>query len=161
MASLHYSRLARLTTPLRNTPVATVSMKGCLQHTFGKANFGKWNGRYYEVLAPEIIRDRVYAFLDGSQRPTKEGEERFKPTPKLVSDVFDALKAGLVLPAKHQPPMWLDTGKPANDVFVFRNGLVNLRSGDTIELTPKLSWSIPPLITITISTPSVPCGSSS
>ena len=112
--------------------------EGMLATYFWQSEFWEWNGRYYEVLAPEIIRDRVYAFLDGSQRRTKEGEERFKPTPKLVNDVFDALKAGLVLPAKHQPPMWLDTGKPANDVFVFRNELVNLQTGDTIELTPKL-----------------------
>ena len=54
--------------------------------------------------------DRVYALLDGS-RKFAGGDEltRFKPNPKLVNDVLDALKAGLTLPNACQPPMRIDS----------------------------------------------------
>jgi putative DNA primase/helicase len=113
--------------------------EGALATYFWQNEFWEWNGRHYATIEPQIIRDRVYAFLDGS-RKFVGGDEltRFRPTPKLVNDVLDALKAGLVLAAKYQAPMWIDTEACATDVLVFRNGLVNVRTGETMELTPRL-----------------------
>jgi putative DNA primase/helicase len=106
---------------------------------FWQNEFWEWNGRYYATIEPEIIRDRVYAFLDASWKFSGGAElTRFKPNPKLVSDVLDALKAGLTLPATCQPPMWLDSGELATDVLVFRDGLVNVLTGERSALTPKL-----------------------
>ena len=34
--------------------------------------------------------------------------------------------------------MWLDSGQPVTDILVFRNGLVNVLSGEQSALTPKL-----------------------
>src|SRR5262249_53277209 len=70
---------------------------------------------------------------------TKDGEERFRPTRGQVNDVIDALKAGLSsTTSEHwQAPTWMDTGEGATDVLVFRNGLVNIVSGETMPLTPK------------------------
>ena len=85
--------------------------EGVLATYFWQDEFWEWNGRYYATVEPQIIRDRVYAFLDGS-RKFAGGDEltRFKPNPKLVNDVLDALKAGLTLPDACQPPMWIDSG---------------------------------------------------
>ena len=83
--------------------------EGVLATYFWQNEFWEWNSRYYATVEPQIIRDRVYAFLDGS-RKFAGGDEltRFKPNPKLVNDVLDALKAGLTLPNSCQPPMWID-----------------------------------------------------
>ena len=113
--------------------------EGVLATYFWQNEFWEWNSRYYATVEPQIIRDRVYAFLDGS-RKFAGGDEltRFKPNPKLVNDVLDALKAGLTLPNSCQPPMWIDSDEPATDVLVFRNGLVNVLTGERSALTPKL-----------------------
>ena len=113
--------------------------EGDLTTYFWQNEYWEWNGRHYTTVEPEIIRDRVYAFLDGS-RKFVGGDEltRFKPTSKLVNDVLDALKAGLTLRNTCQPPMWFGSGEPATDVLVFRNGLVNVLTGDLSALTPKL-----------------------
>ena len=113
--------------------------EGVLATYFWQDQFWEWNGRHYEVLATEIIRDRAYAFLDASQKVVgADGLAKFKPTPKLVNDVLDALKSGLALPNAHQPPMWLDTREAAADVLVFRDGLVNVLTGERMPLTPRL-----------------------
>ena len=113
--------------------------EGDLTTYFWQNEYWEWNGRHYTTVEPEIIRDRVYAFLDGS-RKFVGGDEltRFKPTSKLVNDVLDALKAGLTLRNTCQPPMWFGSGEPATDVLVFRNGLVNVLTGELSALTPKL-----------------------
>ena len=113
--------------------------EGDLTTYFWQNEYWEWNGRHYATVEPEIIRDRVYAFLDGS-RKFVGGDEltRFKPTSKLVNDVLDALKAGLTLRNTCQPPMWFGSGEPATDVLVFRNGLVNVLTGELSALTPKL-----------------------
>ena len=113
--------------------------EGDLTTYFWQNEYWEWNGRHYTTVEPEIIRDRVYAFLDGS-RKFVGGDEltRFKPTSKLVNDVLDALKAGLTLRNTCQPPMWFGSGEPATDVLVFRNGLVNVLTGERSALTPKL-----------------------
>jgi hypothetical protein len=101
--------------------------EGVLATYFWQDQFWKWNGRYYEAVEPQIIHTVTDAFLDGSQKFVGGGDlTRFKPTPKLVNDVLDALKAGLALPAECQPPIWLDSREPATDVLTFRNGLVNV-----------------------------------
>ena len=113
--------------------------EGSLATYFWQDQFWEWNGRYYGVLATETIRDRVYAFLDGSQKLVgADGWAKFKPTPKLVNDVLDGLRSGLSLATHCQPPIWFDTGKEATDVLVFRDGLVNVLTGERLALTPKL-----------------------
>jgi hypothetical protein len=68
--------------------------EGVLATYFWQNEFWEWNGRHYETVEPQIIRDRVYAFLDGSRKFGGDELTRFKPTPKIVNDVLDALKAG-------------------------------------------------------------------
>ena len=105
---------------------------------FWQDQFWEWNGRYYEVLSTEILRDRLYAFLDGSQKLTGGFETtRFKPTPRHVNEVLDGLKSGLVLGDEWQP-MWFETGKRASNVLAFRNTLINVLTGEPLKLTPRL-----------------------
>jgi D5-like protein len=104
---------------------------------FWQDEFWEWNGRYYEVVPNGVMQDRLFAFLDDSWR-FKDGERlRFKPTPRNVNDVLACLKAGLVLPAAWQPPMWIG-GAKATDILVFQNGLVNVMTGERLSPTPRL-----------------------
>jgi putative DNA primase/helicase len=109
---------------------------GMLATYFWQDQFWQWNGRFYEVLAPEAIRDQVWAFLDLSVKGTADGVEKFKPEAKNVSELIDALRSGLLL--RVQPPMWLDTGEPGEDWIVFRNGVLNVLTDEFLELTPTL-----------------------
>jgi putative DNA primase/helicase len=106
---------------------------------YWQGQFWRWNGKYYEEEKEEVIRGEVYAFLDGASRwigPNQTAE--FQPTPKHVNDLLDGLKTGLALPVECQPPMWLDSRRPATDMNVFQNGIVNMLTGERQELTPNL-----------------------
>jgi len=77
------------------------------------------------------MHGQVLAFLDGSLKWAGPGQTiRFLPKPSHADDVLRCLKSTLALPDECQPPMWLDTGQPARDVIAFRNGIVNLRTGE-------------------------------
>jgi putative DNA primase/helicase len=112
--------------------------EGSLATYFWQDKFYEWNGRYYEVVEERVMRDRVYAFLDESKKGNVDEEQRFRPKPSHVNDMLDALKSGLVLGAKYLPPMWFETGERATNVLAFKNGLVNVLTGEMMPMTPKL-----------------------
>jgi len=102
--------------------------------------FWEWDGRIYEEIAPADLRARVYGFLDGScvrGGPPNFELSRYRPKPTHVSGVVDGLGAGLALPSWAEPPMHLDTGLRAGDVLMFKNGLLDLRTGERVPATPK------------------------
>jgi putative DNA primase/helicase len=111
---------------------------GSLATYFWQDQFWEWNGRYYEVVEERVMRDRVYAFLDDSKKGAVNEEQRFRPKPSHVNDMLDGLKSGLVLGAKWLPPMWFENGERATNVLAFRNGLVNVLTGEQVEPTPGL-----------------------
>jgi putative DNA primase/helicase len=84
------------------------------------------------------FKARVYGFLDGSVRISDNSRARFRPQRKHVSELLDGLRAGLALPSWCEPPMRLDTGERVGDVLMFRNGLIDVASGERVESTPKL-----------------------
>jgi putative DNA primase/helicase len=86
-----------------------------------------------------IIRDRIMEFLEGSRKLDAD-RSKFNPRPRHVTEVFEVLKGGIGLPAKCQPPMWLDTGENASEVLAFRNGLVDVWTGERIASAPRL-WT--------------------
>jgi len=102
--------------------------------------FWEWDGRIYEEIAPADLRARVYGFLDGScvrGGPPNFELSRYRPKPTHVSGVVDGLGAGLALPSWAEPPMHLDTGLRAGGVLMFKNGLLDLRTGEMVPATPK------------------------
>jgi putative DNA primase/helicase len=112
--------------------------EGSLATYFWQKQFYEWNGRYYEIVEETVMRDRVYAFLDESKKGNVDDQQRFRPKPSHVNDMLDGLKPGLVLGAKWLPPMWLGTGERAMNVLAFRNGLVDVLTGEPIKPTPEL-----------------------
>lgn len=105
--------------------------------------FYRWSGTVYEAVPSDVMRGQMYRFLDGSRKRSGDQEVRFQPTPKHVSEVFDALKSRLSLGVECQPPMWISTREPATDWVVFKNKVVNVIADDagcweTKALTPDL-----------------------
>jgi putative DNA primase/helicase len=106
--------------------------------------FWRWNGQYYVVWDKVTIRKHVYRFLDGAYRRDGDGGKvRFRPKKSHVDDLIDALKSLLALDPDCIPPMWLLDKEPvpAHDWTVFRNRVVNIRTGEKVALTHRL-WAI-------------------
>jgi putative DNA primase/helicase len=105
---------------------------------YWQGGFWEWNGRCYEKTSAEKINGEIWKFLDGARTGTKADSSRFRPKPADVEGVMKALKGGLFLNA--DPPCWLDGRPGASNILVFKNGLVDIRTGELLPLTPKL-WA--------------------
>jgi putative DNA primase/helicase len=101
--------------------------------------FWRWNGKVYAAEEPAETEGQVWKFLDGASRWAGQGRtERFLPTERHVKGVLAALKACLALGKGCQPPMWLSTREPATDWIAFRNGVVNVLTGELRQPSPDL-----------------------
>jgi putative DNA primase/helicase len=107
---------------------------------FWQGQFWRWNGKFYAPEPDEVMRGKVYGFLDGASRWVGNQLVRFQPTPRHVNEVLDCLKTGLARGVECQPPMWLSTQEPATEWIVFQNGIVNVLTGEVRELTPDF-WA--------------------
>jgi putative DNA primase/helicase len=107
---------------------------------FWQGQFWRWNGRFYATEPDEIMRGLVYAFLDGASKWSGNQTVKFQPNPRHVNEVLDCLKTGLALGVECQPPMWLDPRKPATEMIVFQNGIVNVLTGEMQPLSHRL-WA--------------------
>jgi putative DNA primase/helicase len=112
---------------------------GTPQVWFWGDQFWRWNGQYYAPRSKEEIRGQVYAFLDGAVRKNTDNV-RFRPKKQHVEELLDGLRSSLALSSACTPPMWLDTGEPAKDWIVCRNGIVNVITDEVRELTHRL-WA--------------------
>jgi putative DNA primase/helicase len=98
----------------------------------------RFNGQVWEkeVKAAPILRKDMWRFLGNAR---KRDEARFKPQPTHLNAAIDALQSELLLEKTPTPSMWLDSGKVVPELVVFRNGIVNLLSGEVQPLTHKFS----------------------
>jgi len=117
------------------------SLEGAPIVWFWQGQFWRWNGTHYAPEPDEVMRGLVYGFLDGARKWTGQNQTvRFQPTPRHVNEVLDCLKTGLALGVEFQPPMWIDTGASGTDWIVFRNGIVNVLTGEIRTLSHRF-WA--------------------
>src|SRR5215475_10346577 len=107
--------------------------EGVLAVYWYDGNFWEWNGRCYAKKKMDDIEKDVWTFLDDARSSQSQG--RFLPTPSNVGDLIKGLKALVAIP--FDPPCWTD-GRPAGNMLVFRNGVVDIDSGEIVKPTPKL-----------------------
>jgi len=105
---------------------------------FWQGQFWRWNERCYEPVNVEVLRGQLYKFLDGSRMVEGGRIVKFDPRPQHVNDVIDCLKCGTALPLECAPPMWMDGERRAPEIVAFANALVNVLTGESQPLTPKL-----------------------
>ena len=97
--------------------------------------FWEWNGRCYEKIGADRINKAVWKFLDEARSGYSGDTRRFLPRASDVDGLIKGLKALLTIPL--DPPCWLDGG-PAGNVLAFKNGLVDIDTGEMMPLTPRL-----------------------
>ena len=112
--------------------------KSNLYHWQGQ--FYQWNEVYYRLLDVDVLEGQVLAFLDGAMKYAggNAGLVRFQPGSRHVNEVTYALSKCLALSRDVAPPSWFDSEAPARDMIVFRNGVVNMRTGEFSALTSRL-----------------------
>jgi hypothetical protein len=101
----------------------------------------QWNGRFYEHAPERRILDLVYNYLDDAVVETQEGDRSKLPLkPRHVDDLIKCLKSRVGLHDKEEPPRWLDDrhSPKAENLFVFRNCMVDATTGKTYDLDPCL-----------------------
>jgi putative DNA primase/helicase len=120
--------------------------EGFLATRFWHGEFWRWNGLGYEEMAEQTIRDMVWDFLGKAFVKVKikvQGDEqwvssKFDANPGHVTALIDALKSGVGIPVGWYPPMWLDTREKANEVIVFQNGVLDIRTRELLKPSPRL-----------------------
>jgi putative DNA primase/helicase len=100
--------------------------------------FYGWRGTHYTEDVREIIRAKVYDFLDGALRQAPAGFVPFNPDKTKVANVLEALAAVAQLPDTAIAPTWLvDTPHPpANEFLACANGLLHLPTRVLVPSTP-------------------------
>ncbi|KKK75233.1 hypothetical protein LCGC14_2875760, partial [marine sediment metagenome] len=98
----------------------------------------------YQKEAIELLRGRLYQFLDGKQYQKVDTNgvitiAPYKPSRAKVSDIFDALNQWC--PITKDPPLWLDDKKHPDPINLisFQNGVLNFNDymNGKIVLTPS------------------------
>jgi putative DNA primase/helicase len=111
---------------------------GVLATYWWNGEFWEWNGRCYGKVSDAKINSEVWAFLDGARTGLGPDSNRFRPRPADVEGVMKGLKAGLGLNV--DPPCWLDGRGKADGVLVFKNGIVDIKTGKLMGLDARL-WA--------------------
>jgi hypothetical protein len=99
--------------------------EGVLAVCWYHGEFWEWNGRCYREMGPDTISRLVWDFLDEAKSRHGNDTKKLLFKPNDVENVIKGLRAGLTIDL--DPPCWID-GKPAGNLLVFQNGLVD---GDT------------------------------
>lgn len=90
----------------------------------------KYNGRSWEIYDDDVVKATVQRFW-----------AKFKPNDTLVRGIYNSLSD--LVNVKHvENGIWLDSGKEANNIVCFKNGLVDLTDN-----TPKVQEHTPNFFT--------------
>lgn len=118
-----------------------LSKNGELATWYYRGDWWQWNGQFYETAPADRIMGEVYDYLDGA-RAGVNGDERFKPKPENAEALIKCLKACIAIDDRDGPPLWLDRRETsdARKLLAFENCLVDVVSGEIVELTPQL-WA--------------------
>ena len=78
---------------------------GALTTWHWDGRFWQWNGCFYEAIGDDQLIDKIWKFLDEA----KVGAERnrFRPRPRDVDEVLEALRSAISIDPKLAPPAWL------------------------------------------------------
>jgi putative DNA primase/helicase len=94
-----------------------------------------WNGRQYQEITVETIRDNLYEILgDAKYIGAQDTELNWKPTPGKLNGVIDAARGLVKLPGGVRAAMWLD----GRDELVIpcANGLLHVSARNLLLHTP-------------------------
>lgn len=97
-----------------------------------------WDGICYLDTEEEVIRKKIYDFLDLCYDPVKDAPAI--PDTKIVNNVLDRMKSEAHLSERLEIPCWIEsqrTDSPEN-YLTCNNGIINLLDGKLQSHTPEL-----------------------
>jgi len=105
------------------------------QHTwrlrFWREGFYRWTGTHYAHIITSELSAHLSAFLESRKWIlTKRGEvslDHVSVSRTSISNVLQSIEGRTVLSSRREPPMWID-GRPATDLLVFRNGVLDVKT---------------------------------
>ena len=100
--------------------------------------FWQFNGSFYEELEFDVLSAEVYGFIDAAKCYIRDNPVSIIVKPDHVEKVMKCIKAGTTIRASLPQPCWIETEKPAPELFAFKNCLVNVRTGERMDPTPLL-----------------------
>jgi putative DNA primase/helicase len=100
--------------------------------------FWQFNGSYYEELEFAVLSAEVFGFLNRAKAYVANNKVSIIVKPDDVNDIMKCIKAGTTIKANLPQPCWIDTEKTAPELFAFKNKLMNVRTGETFNPTPRL-----------------------
>jgi putative DNA primase/helicase len=83
---------------------------------------------------PDVLVGRECAENSNSRRAHRDA----LPPRQTSFDNRKCIKAGTTIPASLPQPCWIESEKRAPELFAFKNKLVNVRTGETLDPTPRL-----------------------
>lgn len=99
--------------------------------------FYAFSGTHYKQQDPDAIRAKLYEFLHHALAAKNGAWVPFNPTPAKVTQILDALKAGIRLDHDGTPPFWLPPHQDrATDLIACKNGLLDIKTRTLIPHTP-------------------------
>jgi putative DNA primase/helicase len=88
------------------------------------------------------LRWQAFKFLMSNKNKGKEKDGQYNPLPTNVTAMLDPLRGILELDDGYEPPlMWnseTEDWQATTEIFAFRNGLVDMKTGQFMAHTPKL-----------------------
>jgi len=108
----------------------------CLHHFRG--TFYEWRDTHFSQMDADRVRSELYGFLHGARTKSNDGFSAFTPTARDVYLVMHALRSGVYLEDRIDPPFWQpqsENGRPTR-LIAFQNGLFDLASGELLPHSP-------------------------
>jgi len=108
----------------------------------------RWNGRCYSTLSDDMLRGRVYDFLDGKSfiQTNGQGDQKvvsYKANRSRITDIIDSMSRWCLV--EKDPPSWLAPVELPDpiDLIAFNNGLLDVNAylrGDVVfhDSDPRL-----------------------
>jgi putative DNA primase/helicase len=123
---------ARMLDPAAPLECAREFVQSCgeVALVYYRGSFYHWLGIHYEEIDDDLLRSKLYEFLDHCFTLNAKGQiAPFNPTAHRVNQIIDALKAGVGENSRREMPFWLDddpSHPPPSELIACRNGLLNL-----------------------------------
>ena len=117
-----------------------LAIEGVSRLRFQHGEFWLWEDGAYERQSDRTIRKLVGDFLLEARCHSKDGTISFDPKRRDIDEIMDALKIEAHLDDSCIAPCWLQNGEFAGDWIVFRNVIVNVKTGEERPHT-HLLWS--------------------
>ena len=109
-----------------------------------RGTFYEWSGTHYTEMHLEMLRSKLYEFLDKASIVRKGALLPFNPTRSKVDLVVDALKGLIIEDPKKDAPFWMGSDAPpaelreVGNLIAVSNGVLDIETRERHPHNPRL-----------------------